>query len=213
MLVNAKDNRLDTPAPVTIVRDKGEKAGSPQIVNGLSCIVCHNRGMISFTDAIRAHPAVFGDPREKILRIFPEKARMDQVLQSDRETVLKALERATGPFLKVADDKDREIGEFAEPLSEVVRVYFKDLTVQSAAAEFGFKTSAEFRAKVEQDPDLTELGLGPLLNDGGLKRELWQLTRPITSGVALNAGPARRSLTISPGRSRLQTFPIIEDRG
>ena len=189
MLVNAKDLRLDTPAPVTIVRDKGEKAGSPQIVNGLSCIVCHSRGIIDFSDAIRAHPAVFGEPREKLLRIFPEKARMDEVLQTDRDTFLMALDRATGRFLKVGDDKDREIGEFTEPLSEVVRVYFKDLTVQSAAAEFGFKTSAGVCAKVEQDPDLTELGLGPLLNDGGLKRELWQQTPySLFQRVGLNLG-------------------------
>ena len=53
MLANAKDQRLDAPAPIAIVRDGSEAAGTPEVVNGLSCIACHKYGMKTFTDEIR----------------------------------------------------------------------------------------------------------------------------------------------------------------
>ena len=38
MLADAKDRRLDVPAPVAIVSDRSETSGTPEIVNGLSCM-------------------------------------------------------------------------------------------------------------------------------------------------------------------------------
>jgi serine/threonine-protein kinase len=176
MLADAKDRRLDGPAPVTIVRDRGEKAGSVQVLTGLSCMACHAKGMIEFGDAVRNRPAVFGDAGEKVRRIYAAPDRMKELVAQDRDTFLKALERACGAFLRDGDEKDRSIDQFPEPIVEVVQFYLRDLTLETAAAEFGYKAVDEFRRKVEHDPSLTELGLGPMLDNGGVKRELWQRT-------------------------------------
>jgi hypothetical protein len=101
---------------------------------------------------------------------------MDGLVQNDRANFLGAVEKATGPFLKVGGDKGRAITEFAEPISEVVRIYLKDMTLEAAAAELGFDTPEALRGRIEGNYRLREIGLGPLLENGGLKRQLWQRT-------------------------------------
>ena len=61
LLVNAKGERLDDPAPADVVNDSRSIAGTPALVNGISCMNCHRRGMIgNFRDEIRGAGAVGG---------------------------------------------------------------------------------------------------------------------------------------------------------
>ncbi len=52
MLARADDTRLDGPAAIAIVRNHKETSGTPEVVNGLSCIACHKTGMKTFQDEI-----------------------------------------------------------------------------------------------------------------------------------------------------------------
>ena len=57
MLIDAKGERIDK-GPINIVSDP--KRPDKAVVNGLSCMSCHAKGMIEKTDQVR--PAVLGNP-------------------------------------------------------------------------------------------------------------------------------------------------------
>ena len=136
LLVDAKGNRIDA-GPIEVVGDALKTSGTAAIVTGLSCMACHQRGMIPFKDTIREGLAVAGAARDKVERLFPEKAAMDKLLGRDEARFLKALDEATGPFLKVGDDRDKDIRDFAEPIGAVARAYLKDLGPAEVAGRAG----------------------------------------------------------------------------
>lgn len=173
-LYDGKDRRLDGPAPISIVRDLRESSGTPEVVNGLSCINCHSQGMKEFKDAIRLHPAVFGDARRKVERLYPPQAEMDKLVAADRQRFLSAAEEATGRFLKFGPDAKKDIADFEEPVSALVRFYLQDLTPDTVTAELGLPDVAALDAAIRGNRRLSELGLGPLLDANGVKRQLWE---------------------------------------
>ena len=66
----------------------------------------------------------------------------------------------------------------SEPVGAVARLYVKDLTLAEVAAELGLKSPEDLRARIEADPALRRLGLGPLLQPGGrIKRAAWESLR------------------------------------
>ncbi len=142
MLADAKDNRLDAPAPIGIVSDKSETAGTPEIVNGLSCLACHASGMKPFRDEIREHPAVFATAKQKVQQLHPLPEEMDKLLARDEDLFLGKLDEAMGNFLRFGElDKPDNIRELLrrlnEPIGEVARQYSRDLTPETVAAELG----------------------------------------------------------------------------
>jgi mono/diheme cytochrome c family protein len=173
MLADAKDRRLDAPAPIAIVRDREETAGTPEVVNGISCIACHKNGMKTFQDEIRNHPAVFADARAKMLRLYPPTAEMDKLLARDEKRFLDALDQAIGPFLKLGDDSTKSARDLIEPVGEVARLYNQDLTPEAVAAELELPSIEAVRSAIGQEK-FNELGLGPLLDAKAVKRELWE---------------------------------------
>jgi serine/threonine-protein kinase len=177
MLADAKDNRLDAPAPVAIVSDKSEASGTPEIINGLSCLSCHSSGMKSFRDEIRGHPAVFASARRKVEQLHAPPDEMDKLLARDEDRFLRALDEAIGGFLRAGDLARADIRELVrkvnEPIGEVARLYNHDLTAEAVAAELGLPNVEALQAAIRGNPKLQELGLGPLLDSHALKRELW----------------------------------------
>lgn len=174
MLADAKDKILSEPAPITIVRDLRETAGTPEVVNGISCMACHKHGVVKFKDAIRSDPAVFGDAKRKVNRLFPPQQNMDEILRRDEERFMRAVEDACGSFVKVGEDQDKPIRLFEEPIASVARLYFKDLAPTSVAAELGFPDVKSLEDAVRGNPRFIELGLGPVLQGEPIKRELWE---------------------------------------
>jgi hypothetical protein len=178
MLADAKDNRLDAPAPVAIVSDQSEAAGTPEIVNGLSCLACHSSGMKSFRDEIRAHPAVFARARRKVEQLHPLPDEMDKLLARDEDRFLRAVDEAMGDFLRSGDLAKADVRELVrrinEPIGEVARLYVKDLTPEAVAAELGLPNVEALKGAILGNPKLQEFGLGPLLDAHALKRELWE---------------------------------------
>jgi serine/threonine-protein kinase len=177
MLAKADDTRLDGPAPIAIVRDEAESSGTPEVVNGISCIFCHKDGMRSFEDDIAKHPAVFADARIKMQRLYASADEMDKLLEKDEARFLGAQEQAIGLFLKDGEDgKKNKRGHIIpdnELLGDVVKLYNQDLTPDSIANELDLPDITKLQIKLGENK-FQELGLGPLLDAKAVKRELWE---------------------------------------
>jgi serine/threonine-protein kinase len=175
LLVDAKDHRIEA-GPIEVVGDALKTSGTAAIVNGLSCMACHKDGMIAgFADEVRLGHALAGDAKAKVERLYPDKPEMDRLLADDSGRFLAALEMAAGAILKVGPDRDKPIGDFPEPIGSVARLYHKDLGPAQVAAELGLKDPKALQDAIRANPELRRLGLGPLLQEGGMiKRAAWE---------------------------------------
>ena len=173
MLVDGKGNRINA-GPIDIVWDSKNVAGTPEIVNGLSCISCHRHGMIAFSDFVRGGNALqSAEARRKVQELYSSKSELELALANSSKDYMGKLRLVVGPYLLTGKDKDRPIEEFAEPISRVARLYDRNLDLETAARELGFEEINKLRNQVFSGR-LVELGLGPLAIDGGtVKRAFW----------------------------------------
>ncbi|MEZ6143922.1 MAG: hypothetical protein R3B91_00530 [Planctomycetaceae bacterium] len=183
MLVLSDGNRIDE-GPVEIVWDTNTTGGSPKIINGISCMNCHKHGMIDFQDDIRSGVATFNaDAQKKVRELYPEHEEMDRLLDESRRRFLSRLEQAMGRFLKQGEDADKPITLFQEPVSFVARNYDKNVNLEAASRELGFKNRDELKNALKGGRRLVELGLKPLVEeDGSIKRSFWDSRE---SGVSI----------------------------
>lgn len=172
-LTDAAGTRIDK-GPVEIVRDLKETSGTPEVLNGLSCMACHENGVIRFRDTVFDGLAVFGEASLKVKRLFKPAAEMEKLLLKDEQRFLSALTECTGPFLQVGPDANREIRSFPDPIGAIARYYQKDLELDDVAAELGISEPGELRAVIRSNLRLREFGLGPLLQGAAIKRSHWQ---------------------------------------
>src|SRR5262249_48602848 len=101
LLVDGEDKRIDV-GPIAVVSDPLKTSGTSEIGTGVSCMACHKHGTFPLPkDAIRDGKAVFGDAQKKVQRVYPENEAMNQLVKKDADRFLRALDDATGPFLKV----------------------------------------------------------------------------------------------------------------
>lgn len=173
MLTDAAGNRIEK-GPIEVVRDSKETAGTPEVLNGLSCIHCHRHGMIEFQDTVRDGTGVRGDAMRKVRSIYSPAEQMARYVTGDSNRFMVALDQAISPFLKVGDDANRNVSEFAEPVGAVVRFYQRDVSPETAAFELGLETSADLQGFVKFSRQAAELGLGPLGNGDSIKRAEWE---------------------------------------
>jgi serine/threonine-protein kinase len=175
LLVNGKDERIDV-GPIEVVSDSLKTSGTAAVVTGISCMACHKHGMIPFKDQVREGTAVAGNARRKVERLYPPAKEMDEKVKEDEERFLRALEKATGSFLRVGADRDRPFKDFAEPVGEIGRLYrLIDLDLAAAACELGVDKPDDLKALITGSKKLRELGLAPLLQEGGaVKRADWE---------------------------------------
>ena len=172
-LTDGKGERIDS-GPIEVVSDALKTSGTPAIVNGLSCMACHKHGVVRFKDTLLMGAAVAGDARRKLEELIPQQPAMDEILARDEADFLRSLVKACGPFLQVGEDKDRDIREFAEPIAAVAMQYNKDLSAVEAAFELGVPSPVELQTRIQNNPQLREMGLGPLGQGEKIKRETWQ---------------------------------------
>lgn len=172
LLVDGKDNRIDA-GPIEVVRDSRQTSGTPVIVNGLSCMACHEHGMIrGFKDTVRGGTGVSPAARVKVQKLYPEAATMDKLLEQDEQRFRQALAKATGSFAS----EDRE------PIGLVARTHVnKELGLSDAAAELGLTQPAQLKAAIQNNNRLRALGLGPLADGNTIKREAWESLRSTLS--------------------------------
>ena len=168
-LVDGKGQRIDE-GPVEVVNDKAEISGSPTIVNGVSCMVCHKDGMITnFTDTLRVGTSVSGAALRKVQRLHVTPEKIQELLKSDQARFLTALDAAAGKYLKN--------NRATEPVGEISQLYrLRELDLSRAAYELGFEKPESLLAMIEGNKRLRELGMAPLLQPNGvIKRNDWEL--------------------------------------
>lgn len=181
MLVDNEGNRIDA-GPVEIVFDATNTSGSPLIVNGISCMNCHKYGTIDLADDIREGNALRfnNEARNKVLELYPPRSEMDSIIEDVRREYLRKLTDAIGPFLLVGADETKRVTDFPEPVSHVARLYDKNLGLEEAACEIGKDSAA--MAVLLQGKRLQQLGLGPLAEEGTVKRSYWE---SVESGISI----------------------------
>jgi serine/threonine-protein kinase len=176
LLVDGKGKRLDD-APTQVVEDSLKITGTSTIHNGLSCMVCHSSGIKTCTDVMRTQSTVKGDALAKLRRLHPTPAVMNRYFRHDEERFRRSLDKVVGPFLGA--DRARAATLEGEPILEVCRHYFGELSLEQAARELGIDNPQDLKQRIRRDAVLRQtLGLGPLL-DGTLKREGWEERLPV----------------------------------
>jgi serine/threonine-protein kinase len=182
LLVNAKGGRIDE-APVNIVEDPDQTSGTSVIVNGLSCMHCHTTGMKRPTseDVLRTRSAVTGDALAKLQKLHPDTPTMEKFYRKDEVRFLVALDKATGSFLRTPAEKGKAVQEFKEPIGEVTRRYFGEVSLDEAARELGIDNPQALKRVVAQSSRLQRLGLAPLADGTAIKRDGWEAPLPVQS--------------------------------
>jgi hypothetical protein len=163
MIVNKDGNRIDS-APIEIVSDPYRQ--DHVVINGLSCMGCHSRGLIDKVDQVRStvlqNRNVYSEEEvEHVLALYPEASRFATLLGQDRERFSKAVAKTGGPV------------EDSNPVVEVSLRFDADLDLQTAAAEIGL-TSEQFTASLDRSPPELARELGPLrIPTGTIKRSVF----------------------------------------
>jgi serine/threonine-protein kinase len=172
LIVDGEGKRIDE-APVKVVRDPTEISGSPVVVNGISCMGCHKTGIQRFKDNIRDSLVLSGEARDKITQLYRSNEELDRLQQRDTLRFMAALEAATGPFLKQADDASKPIDAFPEPIAAAAHLHDADVGLEEAAKELGLSDPAQLASAIRTNIALQRLGLGPLAEGYKIPRAMW----------------------------------------
>ena len=181
MLIDAKDKRIDA-GPIEVVSDGKKVSGTPLVVNGISCMSCHQHGMIRFKDQIRSGHILGGAARDKVRQLFPDAKKFDSLVTADEQRFLRSLTTAMESFLKTDDSPTVDVRDIPEPVSHIARWYIsQEMTVNEAGNELGLSDPRLFSGSIQANPRLQELGLFPLSTNGTIKREVWEFQEFILS--------------------------------
>jgi serine/threonine-protein kinase len=156
-VTDGRGNRQDS-APTEVVVDKF--ATDKVVHNGLSCMRCHERGMIKFQDVMRPALKNLVDDaplfdKDNAKELYADAKEMGQLLQDDEVLFTRAMEALLGKLPR------------SEPIAEVTKNYEYPINVLQAADELGYE-EVDYLAKTLRYGRLTPLGLMPL--GGGEKR-------------------------------------------
>ena len=191
LLVDAGGNRLNA-APIKIVRNLA--ASDPTVRNGLSCIGCHTEGMKKFEDQVRGVVEQNPNPpydKDRALRLYVEKAKMDTFIDEDTNRYRQALEAAGDVFGGI------------EPVQRFHEAFQRPLDVAHAAASVGLET-IDFLEKIRENASLKNLGLAVLTGgSGGVKRDTW--TSNFSEIIATLSSP--KNSIVKPVVSRTEHIP------
>ena len=161
-IADALGNRINE-APPDIVQILG--ASDPIVRNGISCIGCHTEGMkYDFEDEVRAAIKLTENPsydKAQALRLYVEKAKMDELLNEDIQRYREALELTGGVFGGI------------EPVHRFYEDFHGPIEASYAAAAVGLETQV-FIERIRNEPSLQNLGLTSLLSGGNVKRDVWE---------------------------------------
>ena len=192
LLTTAAGQKLEI-APTAIVGDQNGVTGRPDVVNGLSCMICHSSGMKeqpgngnrSTTDLVRAvaKKGFTASEEEAILALYRDQKEIDEVIKKDRESFLSAMKLAG-----VEPSTDEPIGFLAKPFED-------KMTTERAAAELGF--SAEDLVKEMEEREgfgIVKIALGQgALTRGAFGEQFPELAE------RLRVGKFRKATAISNG--------------
>lgn len=175
LLVGKDGGRIDR-GPINVVFDSKKPLGNSEVINGISCMVCHVQGMQLFHDDIRAGHALTGAEARKVEGLFPPQEEMDKFLASDRDRFMKSVEQVLRPFLSPGE-LQRSIDKSLEPIGSIASHFSDDLALEDVLAEVE-GLSPEMSQVLFRDRSYRKYGLGVLLEGGTLKRESWEKLGP-----------------------------------
>jgi hypothetical protein len=176
LLSTAQGVRLDA-GPIEIVGDALKTSGNQLIVNGLSCVVCHRKGMVDPpVDNVRANAGAFGSDAERVKELYPEPSQMQSLVAADARSFQLSLEPLLKKYLTGDDFQSFDDGFPLEPIGEVARWYLlQPMNLEMIAAELYHSDVATLRVQIQKDPRARRIGLGTLRDENGtIKREAWQ---------------------------------------
>jgi hypothetical protein len=164
--LNEADGKQLDKGPTSIVRDLSRK--DLAVVNGLSCMGCHDQGMRKAKDEVRdlvlAGRSFDKKTREAVEAMYIPSERMDQILESDTKRFQDAMYRAgLEPALKLNG---------VEMITALAKRYEDDLDLTLAAAEFGF--SKEDFEEAAEDADRRFRPLIRRLQQGAIPRDQFE---------------------------------------
>ncbi len=154
-LADAQGRRLDK-GPTAIVSDP--RRPDRAVENGLSCMSCHQRGIIAKADQVRPHvksnAAAFTPAAvETILALYPPAEKMTELMRADAQRFQEAVAKTGAPL------------STTEPIAALASRFEAELDLPLASAETGI--SAEEMSKLlDREPGLAK-ALGPLRTPGG----------------------------------------------
>jgi formylglycine-generating enzyme required for sulfatase activity len=178
-LVDAEGNRLDK-GPVGLVIDKHavKRGGAADVINGISCMACHGRGVIDKSDQVRDTVQQNVNPFstsevDTILALYPPKKEFDGLLRKDRASFRRAVNESLG---KAEERRNEELPQ-TDPVVALAARYEEDLDLKVAAAEAGVQP-ADFREALDRSAPLLR-ALGRLRDNGGtVKRQVLEEALP-----------------------------------
>jgi mono/diheme cytochrome c family protein len=187
MLTDAKGNRLDK-GPISIVSDP--KQPDRSVVNGISCMSCHTRGVIEKYDQVREsvqknRTAFAKKDVETILALYPPKPTVERLFREDEERYAKAVAEAGG---RTRDGK--VVG--SDPVVSLTMLFERDMDLTLTVAESGVRLEVFLKA-LEKSPELAR-ALGALKVEGGtIPRQQFvlvfkDLAKQLEIGVVITAG-------------------------
>ncbi len=191
MLVYGDGSRLDGDAPTEIVFDSSGVTGTMAIRNGISCMNCHSRGMISgFRDDVRAGLGVGGDALKFVERIYPTQAEMNVLIEADRQAFMTAERAITSPYLQPQDK--------AEPVGKVAVQYYKTVTFEAALCELGMSDGQQLRSIIAGNSELQGMGFGRFEQQppSNIQRIAWESGRDLSRWQRLYQAVERGSMPL-----------------
>lgn len=172
-LNTADGARLDV-GPTTIVRDDDYTDGTGEVVNGISCISCHSKGIRLNDDKVR-------DVALNNLSLSPQERQTIQAIYPGQDVVSDWMKRDTDAFFAALSSAGLDPEATAGGLEPVrgLFVYHVDAFVDftQAASEMGM-TPDELRARIAfVGPDLASLI--QRLDQSPIARDEWTATFPL----------------------------------
>ena len=145
MLVKADGQRIDK-GPTNIVKDPDDTArDGGAVVNGISCMHCHDQGMKRKDDEIRpyalANPVVFRNQpglADFIKALYPVKGAMDRLFDEDAKMHILAAEKSGSPVIEDPDTGKPKLVD-AQPVVRLATQFHNELDLELAAAEAGIR--------------------------------------------------------------------------
>jgi hypothetical protein len=208
VLVDSHGRRIDK-GPIQIVRDNKQADGA--VVNGISCMSCHNRGLIEKADQLREviekTKAFDKAVLETVMVLYPTQERMNEYLHTDMDRFARAV-KDTGAALSVT-----------EPVFALATQFEEEMNVALAAAEAGLEVKA-FQELLDGTPRLSQ-AMGLLLVGGTVKRDVFVDAFPmiaegrhlrLLNPVAATAAVARAE-SLAPSRTSARVVVPPAARG
>jgi formylglycine-generating enzyme required for sulfatase activity len=165
MLITADGTRIDK-GPTSIVKDPDDIArDGGAVVNGISCMHCHDQGMKLKDDEIRlfvaANPVAFGNNPDVIGAInalYPVQPAIDKLYTKDARRHIEAAEKTGSPIVQEAEGVQLKLVD-GKPVVRLSTQFHNELNLELAAAEAGVKREV-FKAILSQSEALAkQLGL------------------------------------------------------